>query len=71
MQITEDALTALWDMMCCHHSFRPAAPIFDFEQYWLLLRIKWTLGDKNHPDTWIHGYKVNPLLLLIENKWTL
>lgn len=68
---TENALITLWNVMCCYHSFRPTVPISDFEHYWLLLRRKWELADKNHPDTWIHHYEVDPLWFLVENKWTL
>jgi len=71
MQITEDALVNLWNIMCCHQSFHPTVPVFDFENYWLLLKSKWELADKNHPDTYMYSYEVKPSLTLIKNKWTL
>ena len=71
MQITIKVLVKLWDTMCNSQTFRPAVSITDFEYYWLLLKSKWELADKNHSDTWMYSYEVEPCWFLIKNKWTL
>jgi len=71
MQITNEVLITLWNVMCCHKSFRPTVPVSAFGHYWLLLQSKWKLADKNHPDTYMYYYEIDVSWLLIENKWTL
>ena len=71
MLVAIEVLVKLWDTMCNWNAFQPAFPIADFRHYWLLLKSKWELTDKNHPDTWMYSYEVPPTALLIENKWTL
>jgi hypothetical protein len=66
-----ETLVKLWDTMCNWNAFQPTVPIINFRPYWLLLKSKWKLADKNHPDTWMYSYEVKPHWLLIKSKWTL